>query len=186
LDIQIQPVHRLFITTGNEMPIEVLPMIDIREFVETTSYVGPTKKGVRFPWDKLHLFIELLEVLVHDLGSDLETDPTLFQDHKPPWIKSTSEPGVEIPSVECFDVAALKPFPTGFLPDGMFESEIIALPADRLKIELDCKDVTSSKTGQASNARSEMKSKANFFYRAKSQSINTRTVTAKAPTDSWR
>jgi hypothetical protein len=167
LDIQIQPVHRLFITTGNEMPIEVLPMIDIREFVETTSYVGPTKKGVRFPWDKLHLFVELLEVLVHDLGSDLETDPTLFQDHKPPWIKSTSEPGVEIPSVECFDVAALKPFPTGFLPDGMFESEIIALPADRLKIELDCEGRYFIKNGSGFQRQVRNEVEGKFFLSRK-------------------
>lgn len=30
-----------------------LPSVDIREFVDTARYTGPTKAGVRFGWDKL-------------------------------------------------------------------------------------------------------------------------------------
>jgi len=33
----------------------------VREYVDSETYTGPTKKGVRFAWDKLTEFIGLLE-----------------------------------------------------------------------------------------------------------------------------
>jgi hypothetical protein len=45
-----------------------LPSVDIREFVATPHYNGPTKAGVRLPWDGLKQFTELVEVLLQQLG----------------------------------------------------------------------------------------------------------------------
>lgn len=50
----------------------------MREFVDSETYNGPTKKGVRFAWDKLTEFIGLLEALARQLGSDERAQPVLF------------------------------------------------------------------------------------------------------------
>jgi hypothetical protein len=126
---------RITILTPDEK--STLPRLDIREFVETATYIGPTKKGVRFAWDKLHRFIELLEVLVHELGAVVEADPTLFPDNKPTWIKKASDVKQTVPQIiEGFDVTTLKPFPDAFLPASTFDAEVLILPTERLRIEL--------------------------------------------------
>ena len=38
-----------------------LPMIDIRHYVNTKKYSGPTKKAVRIPLEMLYSFMEILE-----------------------------------------------------------------------------------------------------------------------------
>lgn len=38
-----------------------LPMVDIRHYVKTSKYTGPTKKGIRLPLEMLYSFMELLE-----------------------------------------------------------------------------------------------------------------------------
>jgi hypothetical protein len=132
--------------TGSEIRVTILspdgestlPSVDIREFVQTTSYAGPTKKGVRFPWDKLRQFTQLLEVLVHDLGTAVEGDPTLFPDVKPTWVNKVSQECMsgekETPAVEGFDAVVLRPFPSAFLPNEEFDAERISLPPESLKI----------------------------------------------------
>lgn len=41
--------------------LKALPSVDVREHVHNTRYAGPTKKGVRFSWEKLPAFIGILE-----------------------------------------------------------------------------------------------------------------------------
>ena len=60
-----------------------LPSVDIREFVDTPGYVGPTKAGVRFPWNKLKQFVQLTEVLVQQLGAAASSDTPLFPNVQP-------------------------------------------------------------------------------------------------------
>ncbi|MBM3300378.1 MAG: transcriptional coactivator p15/PC4 family protein, partial [Deltaproteobacteria bacterium] len=48
------------------------PAVDIREFVDTPTYTGPTKKGIRFSWERLNEVAELLEQqgkCILDVGS---------------------------------------------------------------------------------------------------------------------
>jgi len=48
------------------------PAVDIREFVDTPGYTGPTKKGIRFSWDRLNEVAELMEEqgkCILDVGS---------------------------------------------------------------------------------------------------------------------
>ena len=52
---------------------EGLPEVDLREFVENESYAGPTKKGIRFPWQKLGQVIACIERQVHALGAKIAT-----------------------------------------------------------------------------------------------------------------
>jgi hypothetical protein len=137
-------------TAGSEIRVTILPpseknplpSVDIREYIEVATYTGPTKKGVRFPWDKLRQFAQLLEVLVHDLGAAVEGDPTLFPDDQPTWVEKASQDRTSgakeaTLAIEGFDAAALKSFPDAFLPDSQLEVESLPLPSDRLKIAQD-------------------------------------------------
>jgi len=117
-----------------------LPSVDIREFVDTSTYVGPTKKGVRFSWDKLKQFSQLAEVLVQQLGVAASSETTLFPDMKPQWVtdaKETLGAGEHKPAPNGFDPASIKSFPAAFLPVGKFEVEPIKLPSSPLQIGQD-------------------------------------------------
>jgi hypothetical protein len=114
--------------------------VDIREFVETARYTGPTKAGVRFAWDKLKQFVQLVEVLVQQLGAAASSEATLFPDAQPNWVGEATQslgPTQPKPSPHDFDAANLKSFPDAFLPDGKIEVENLPLPTDKLKIGQD-------------------------------------------------
>lgn len=114
-----------------------LPSVDIREFVDTPRYAGPTKAGVRFPWNKLKQFVQLTEVLVQELGAQVSTETPRFpnqQHERGPKDNNTPPPPVPPPG---FDATSLKPFPDAFLPKGKLDVETVALPADPLKIVQD-------------------------------------------------
>jgi hypothetical protein len=117
-----------------------LPNVDIREYIETPGWTGYTKKGVRFSWDKLKQFSQLLDVLVHELGAAVQADTGLFPEVQPAWLSDANQDtatGSHKPALHGFDAASLKSFPDAFLPDGKIEVECLALPSDRLKIEQD-------------------------------------------------
>jgi len=166
-------------TAGSELRVTVLPSdeesalpkVDIREFVETAGYTGPTKKGVRFPWDKLRQFTQLLEVLVHDLGAAVQADPTLFPDDQPAWVTTASQDhisGVKVApqAVDGFDAAGLKAFPDAFLPNGKFDAERLTLPPDGLKVsqDRDGRFVVSDESGFRHVVRNEVEGR--FFLYA--------------------
>jgi len=148
-----------------------LPKVDIREFVETATYAGPTKKGVRFPWDKLRPFTQLLEVLVHDLGAIVESDPTLFPDDQPTWVMKASSERMsglkEIPpSLDGFDATTLKVFPDAFFPDGKFDITSFVLPPEPLMIgqDRDGHHFVANESGFHRQVRNEVEGK--FFLYA--------------------
>jgi len=117
-----------------------LPNVDIREYVDTAGYTGPTPKGVRFAWDKLKQFAQLLEVLVHELGAAAQSDPGLFPEVQPAWVseaKKDAATSTPKPAPNGFDPTSIKSFPAAFLPAGKFEVEPIKLPSIPLKIGQD-------------------------------------------------
>jgi hypothetical protein len=112
-----------------------LPSVDIREFVDTPRYTGPTKAGVRFPCNKLKQFVQLTEVLIQQLGVVASSDTPLFPNVQPKWVTDAKESHETVlPAPHGFDVANLKPFPDAFLPSGSLDVEQLTLPADPLKI----------------------------------------------------
>jgi hypothetical protein len=118
-----------------------LPSLDIREFVDTHRYTGPTKAGVRFPWDKLRQFAGLLEALAQHLGAAAQAEDTLFPEVQPDWVKEATDKHKtdpeHQPAVQGFDVAALKDFPKDFLPNGPIDAAQLKLPDDLLFIAQD-------------------------------------------------
>jgi len=41
--------------------LQSLHYVDVREYLDTPGYKGPTKKGIRFSWDKLPEVLTLLK-----------------------------------------------------------------------------------------------------------------------------
>lgn len=118
-----------------------LPSVDIREFVDTARYTGPTKAGVRFGWDKLKQFTQLAEVVVQQLGVAATSETSLFPDmQQPKWVSEATQTigdAQHKPAPQGFDPTSLKAFPDAFLPDGKLAIESLTLPSDRLKIVQD-------------------------------------------------
>ena len=75
--------------------LKALPSVDVREYVDSETYTGPTKKGFRFAWDKLTEFIGLLEAQARQLGSGEKAKPILFTDAHPSWVKDAEKAGVD-------------------------------------------------------------------------------------------
>lgn len=113
-----------------------LPSVDIREYVESPNYTGPTKAGVRFPWNLLRQFSQFVEVLVRQLGVAVSSEPNLFPDIQPNWVTDARETldatGLK-PTPPGLEPAGIKPFPEGFVPECTSDVEILRLPASTLK-----------------------------------------------------
>lgn len=75
--------------------LKALPSVDVREYVDTDNYTGPTKKGVRFPWDKLPEFIGILETQARQLGGTVKAQPVLFPETRPGWVQQAEKAGTD-------------------------------------------------------------------------------------------
>jgi hypothetical protein len=119
----------------DDMP---LPSIDIREHVTTASYVGFTKKGIRFPWDKLPEILNQFEVQLAALGLAEKSEPTLFPEA---WPKSAAEIAGEkmraasSPHTDQL-LAPIPDFPRQFLPEKCVLGPPLVLPAEPLELKL--------------------------------------------------
>ncbi len=70
-----------------------LPNVDVREYVDSEGYTGPTKKGVRFAWDKLSEFIGILETQARRLGGTAKAHSMLFPEAQPGWVQQAEGAG---------------------------------------------------------------------------------------------
>ncbi len=118
--------------------LKALPSVDVREYVDSETYTGPTKKGVRFAWDKLTEFIGLLEAQARQLGSGEKAKPTLFTDAHPIWVKDAEDLGAGMGHVRDSVLQELLPegpraFPSEFL-DGTKKTVNLELPAEPVSV----------------------------------------------------
>jgi hypothetical protein len=118
--------------------LQALPSVDVREYVDSETYTGPTKKGVRFAWDKLTEFIGLLETQARQLGSNEKAQPVLFADAHPNWVKDAEEAGTDKGHGGDSVLHELLPhgpkeFPGEFL-DGVNETVVLELPAEPISV----------------------------------------------------
>jgi len=67
--IELNATDRLVISTSEYRGKEY---VDIRKFVESDNYSGPTKQGIRFSVDLLPEVLEHLKQVVEDLGLEHE------------------------------------------------------------------------------------------------------------------
>ncbi len=118
--------------------LKALPSVDVREYVNGETYSGPTKKGVRFPWDKLTEFIGLLEMQARQLGSEEKAQAVLFADAHPSWVKDAEKAGTEKGHDGDSVLRELLPqgpkaFPSEFL-DGVKKTVNLELPTEPISV----------------------------------------------------
>jgi len=115
-----------------------LPSVDIREYVNSSGYQGPTKKGVRFAWDKLPEFIAILESQARQMGATESAQPLLFPEARPTWVKEAEEMGQRKTPTRDAVLAELIPkgpkeFPAEFV-NGKAASEDVNLPTEPVSV----------------------------------------------------
>ena len=133
--------------------------------------LAPTKKGVRFAWDKLTEFIGLLETQARQLGSDEKAQPGLFTDAHPGWVKETEKTGADKRHGRDLVLQELLPhgpksFPGDFL-DGTGEKTVnLELPAEPISVVVlsGGKHAVQSDLGFRHNVRNP--TEGNFIYYA--------------------
>lgn len=116
-----------------------LPSVDVREFVQTANYTGPTKKGVRFTWDKLPDVIALMRLQIQRLGAEECRQPTLFPEARPQWVEHTKniEPAGKSPrDAVLADLLPNGPkrFPEDFLKEATGKSIVVDLPTELISV----------------------------------------------------
>ena len=72
--------------------LKSLPGVDVREYVDAAGYTDPTKKGVRFSWEKLVEVIALMQTQARRLGTNASEEKTLFPLARPKWVEKAQEP----------------------------------------------------------------------------------------------
>jgi|GEM_PF-1006109 len=115
-----------------------LPSVDVREYVDSPNYQGPTKKGVRFAWDKLPEFIAILESQARQMGTTEKAQPVLFPDAHATWVKDAESVGQEKTPARDAVLAELLPngpkeFPADFV-NGDAAVEDLSLPTEPISV----------------------------------------------------
>jgi Transcriptional Coactivator p15 (PC4) len=116
-----------------------LPSVDIREYVESSTYTGPTKKGVRFPWEKLPEVIALLQIQAQRLGANKDKEPRLFPEAKPAWVEQAAKVSDSIPSNRDEILSGVLPdgakkFPADFMDPPETNTQSVELPVELVSV----------------------------------------------------
>ncbi len=117
---------------------EGLPRVDVREFVDTPSYQGPTKRGIRFRWNLLPEVVACLREQAKVIGENERNEPTLFG---PGAFAPPEDPTpARTPAAHENDLAELvgeevKAFPAQFLDGDPGKGKAIQLPETPLRLE---------------------------------------------------
>jgi len=140
---QFAKVHKagntdIIVTVIPPDDLKALPSVDVREYVDSETYTGPTKKGVRLAWDKLTEFIGLLEMQARQLGSEEKAQPVLFTDAHPSWVKEAEKAGADKGHGRDSVLQELLPqgpkvFPDEFL-DGVKKTINLELPTEPISV----------------------------------------------------
>jgi len=117
--------------------LNALPAVDVREYSNTPEYTGPTKKGIRFSWDKLPHVIRLLQLQAKQLRECEPTEPTTPPAPTPP--PGGKEPLTGTPSTRDDIFHRLLPegpkdFPRDFLEGEVATDTVIDLPPEPIEV----------------------------------------------------
>lgn len=119
--------------------LKSLPSVDIREYLDTPEYTGPTKKGIRFPWDKLAEVIALLEIQAQRLATQIEAETRLSPGAEPRWTGEVEAAGPSEAGGRDAILTGLLPdgakkFPTDFLRGENVAENLIELPPEPIEV----------------------------------------------------
>ena len=119
---------------------ESLPTVDVREYVDSPAYQGPTKRGIRFRWNLLPDVLACFRTQMKVIGEGERNRPSLFgmdsftePDEEP---QKHSQPVQSDGIVELLG-AAIKQFPDAFLDDDPRSGNRIEIPEDPLQLVQD-------------------------------------------------
>jgi hypothetical protein len=130
---------RIRIATLPDEETDGLPSVDIREYVDTPTYQGPTKSGIRFLWNLLPDVLTCLREQLKVLNEIELREPSLF---KPEPIEQEQsergDPGLSGPTVLAKLLGGnLKQFPQDFSDNSVIKGKQIKLPDVPLRLEQD-------------------------------------------------
>jgi hypothetical protein len=131
--------ERIRVVTLPDEETDGLPSVDIREYVDTPTYQGPTKSGIRFLWNLLPDVLTCLREQLKVLNEIELREPSLF---KPDPIEQEQaqrgDPGLSGPAVLTKLLGGnLKQFPHDFADNSLIEGKRIKLPDVPLRLEQD-------------------------------------------------
>jgi len=132
--------------------------LDVREFIQTQRYTGPTKKGIRFSIEDLPTVLTLLKQLRARLHDKEKSQPSLFENHGPDT-GGVPEPPAEHSGADQVVSEILpdgpKRFPGDFLNSAEAYCEEIQIPPGRIRL------------GQTTAAKQEIVAEDGVVYTAK-------------------
>lgn len=131
----------IVISTVSPDDLKSLPSVDVREFVDTPDYTGPTKKGIRFPWDKLGEVIAIMRTQAQRIGAKEKSEPTLFPQAKPKWVEQAADAENAPPAGRDTVIAELLPngpkrFPDDFVDGTATASTVLQLPPEPIDVTI--------------------------------------------------
>jgi len=119
---------------------ENLPAVDVREFVDSPAYQGPTKRGIRFRWNLLPDVLACFRKQMKVIGEVERSEPSLFGTGA--FAEPDEEPQKAPQSVQSDGIvellgAAVKLFPDSFLDGVPSGGNRMTIPEDPLQLDQD-------------------------------------------------
>jgi hypothetical protein len=119
---------------------ESLPAVDVREFVDSPTYQGPTKRGIRFRWNLLPDVIACFRKQLKVISEGELNEPSLFGTGY--FAEPGEEPQKPSQSVQSDGIIELlggpvKLFPDAFLDDAPSGGNRMTIPEDPLQLDQD-------------------------------------------------
>lgn len=129
----------IVVTTITPDDGQALPGVDVREHVCSNAYTGPTKKGIRFAWEKLPEVIACLKTLAEKLGNTESPQKALFPGFEPDWKEKARTITNTAPSQRDDILAELLPmgikeFPISFLDEVPPAGIELTLPSEPIHV----------------------------------------------------
>jgi hypothetical protein len=119
--------------------LDSLPFVDIREYIDTPKYQGPTKRGVRFRWNLLPDVIACLRQQAKVITENEKKQPSLFGDQAFESDKEAQTGENKSVGIRSFDIMSEDPkrFPEDFLNGFIDKGSRLELPEEPLQLEQD-------------------------------------------------
>lgn len=119
---------------------EKLPAVDLREYVDSVTYQGPTKQGIRFRWDLLPDVLACFKEQLKVIAECEREEPSLFGTGA--FAEPENEPQKPTPAAKSDGIVELlgepvKSFPDSFLECPAKEGSRVKIPDTPLRLEED-------------------------------------------------
>ncbi len=119
---------------------ESLPAVDVREFVDSPAYQGPTKRGIRFRWNLLPEVLACFHKQLKVIGEGERNEPSLFGTGcfaEPDEESQKASQSVQSDGIVELLGAEVKLFPDAFLGDAPSDGNLMTIPEDPLHLDQD-------------------------------------------------